>query len=247
MTLLRTERLSRSFGGLSAVSDVGISVLAGEIRALIGPNGAGKTTLLNLLAGTLKPDAGTIAFAGRDITSSTVHERARLGISRSFQVVNLFAGLTCRQVMQLALQRDSGMRAWLSSARRREVARRADKALLDAGLEKVADEESVRISHGLQKRLEIALALSGDARLLLLDEPMAGMTNGERAELRSHLRTLGPNRSVVFVEHDMAMVMSLADRVTVLHGGRVIAEGTPSEVRDNAAAQRAYLQVGVRC
>ena len=241
MSGLTTEGLSRSFGGLAAVNDVHLRVSTGEIRALIGPNGAGKSTLLNLLAGTLTPSAGRILLGTEDITRLSVHERARRGINRSYQVVNLFAEMTCREVLQLAIQRDLALRAWLSKAGTAQIVLLADAALEAAGLRDVADVESIRISHGLQKHLEIALALANESRVLLLDEPMAGMSARERTDLRENLRKLAGQRTIVFVEHDMEMVMSLADSVTVMHNGTVIAEGTPEEVRSSTAAQSAYL------
>jgi len=242
MAVLETEGLSRNFGGLAAVQNASITVRPGEIRALIGPNGAGKSTLLNLLSGTLAPTAGRIRFGDRDITGLPVHERALLGIARSYQVVNLFSELTCREVLQLAIQRDLRLRDWVSAPSQAEVARRADAALASAGLGEFADEESIRISHGLQKHLEIALALVNESSLLLLDEPMAGMTAAERMQLREKLRKLAGERTIVFVEHDMEMVMTLADVVTVLHNGSVVAQGTPEEVRANPVAQKVYLR-----
>jgi len=241
MSALTAEGVSRHFGGLAAVNNVHLSVTSGEIRALIGPNGAGKSTLLNLLAGTLTPSSGKILLGTEDITRLPVHERARRGINRSYQVVNLFAALTCREVLQLAIQRDLSLRAWLTKAGTAEIVHRAETALEAAGLRDVADEESICISHGLQKHLEIALALVNESRVLLLDEPMAGMSARERTDLREQLRKLAGQRTIVFVEHDMETVMSLADSVTVMHNGTVIAEGTPEEVRKSTAAQSAYL------
>ena len=242
MLALTAEGVSRSFGGLAAVANVDLCVKAGEIRAIIGPNGAGKSTLLNLLAGTLAPSVGKILLGTEDITRLSVHERARRGISRSYQVVKLFEGLTCREVLQLAIQRDLSLREWFTSGGTAEIIRRADLALEAAGLSDVAQQESIRISHGLQKHLEIALALANESRVLLLDEPMAGMSSRERADLRERLRALAGPRTIVFVEHDMEMVMSLADLVTVMHNGSIIAEGTPEQVRQSAAAQTAYLR-----
>ena len=242
MLALTAEGVSRSFGGLAAVANVDLYVKAGEIRAIIGPNGAGKSTLLNLLAGTLAPSVGKILLGTEDITRLSVHERARRGISRSYQVVKLFEGLTCREVLQLAIQRDLSLREWFTSGGTAEIIRRADLALEAAGLSDVAQQESIRISHGLQKHLEIALALANEFRVLLLDEPMAGMSSRERADLRERLRALAGPRTIVFVEHDVEMVMSLADLVTVMHNGSIIAEGTPEQVRQSTAAQTAYLR-----
>lgn len=242
MAILATDGLSKSFGGLAAVNEVSLSVRPGQVHALIGPNGAGKTTLLNLLAGTLVPSAGQIRLDGMEITNLAVHSRVRLGISRSYQVVNLFSGLSCRDVVKLAVQRDLGFRGLLSRRRDVELTRRADAALEAAGLLGCASIDSTRISHGLQKHLEIALALANESRLLLLDEPMAGMSASERTELRDRLRQLAGTRTIVFVEHDMDMVMTLADTITVMHNGRIVEEGTPEHVRSSAVAQSIYLR-----
>lgn len=241
---LETIGVSRSFGGLRAVDGVSLRVRRGELRALIGPNGAGKSTLLNLLAGTLAPSAGSIRLGARDITRASVHERAMLGLGRSFQVVTLFEGLTCRQVLELAMQRDLPMRRWASRPGAAAIRRRADEALERAGLASIADEESTRISHGLQKRLEIALALANAPTVLLLDEPMAGMSADERLALSETLRQVSARSTVVFVEHDIEIVMSLAQRVTVLHNGAIVCEGTPDEVRSDPVAQEVYLRGG---
>jgi len=239
---LQTTGVSRSFGGLLAVDRVDLTVRRGELRALIGPNGAGKSTLLNLLAGTLAPSAGSIRLGDRNITRASVPQRALLGIGRSFQVVNLFEGLTCRQVLELALQRDVPMRRWALPSGAAAIRRRAAEALEAAGLASIADEESTRISHGLQKRLEIALALANAPRVLLLDEPMAGMSAEERIALRETLRQVAGRSTIVFVEHDIEMVMSLAASVTLLHNGTIVCEGTPDEVRRNPVAQDVYLR-----
>lgn len=239
--ILSTEALWRNYGGLTAVRDVSLAIRQGELRALIGPNGAGKSTLLNLLAGTVRPTKGRVFFRDQDITGAPVHKRARLGIGRSYQVVTLFGQLTCREVIELALQRDCGTRGWLSKGRAADRARDADRVLDAAGLGGIAEFESTSISHGMQKRLELALCLACESELLLLDEPMAGMSTSERGDLRDLLRGMTPRRTVVFVEHDMDMVMTLADRVTVLHNGSVIADGKPEEVRSNEMVRRVYL------
>lgn len=242
MHVIETEGLSLSFRSLMAVQDVSFKVRGGQVHAVIGPNGAGKSTLLNLLAGTLRPGAGRISFEGRDITHLSVHRRARMGITRSYQIVNLFPELTCEQVARLAVQRDMSMRDWFSAQGGGPVEARARALLADAGLANLAGEDTVRLSHGLQKHLEIALALANDAQLLLLDEPMAGMSANERGDLGKRIRALAGSRTVVFVEHDIDMVMSLADTVTVMHNGRIVAEGTPSEVRADATTQSVYLR-----
>lgn len=242
MAVLKAEGLSRSFGALAAVRNVSLTVARGEIRAVIGPNGAGKSTLLNLLAGTLAPDAGRIRLDDHDITRLPVHRRALLGVARSYQVVNLFPELTCRQVLQLALQRDLRLRDWFSARRTEELIRRAQEALRAAGLAEYGERESIRISHGLQKHLELALALANESILLLLDEPMAGMSARERTQFAERLRQLAGKRTIVFVEHDMEMVMSLAHTVTVMHNGEIVAEGSPDEVRASSVAQNVYLR-----
>lgn len=237
---IETQSLSVAFGALKAVQDVSLRVAPGVVHALIGPNGAGKSTLLNLLAGTLRPVAGRIRFAGQDITRLPVHRRAKLGITRSYQVVNLFANLTCEQAARLAVQRDMSMRDWFDEDG--EIGQKARQLLDDAGLSDLAGEETTSLSHGLQKHLEIALALANEATLLLLDEPMAGMAANERVELARKIRGLAGQRTIVFVEHDIDMVMTLADRVTVLHNGSIVAEGTPAEVRADATTQQVYLR-----
>jgi len=241
---LETIGVCRSFGGLLAVDRVDLSVRRGELRALIGPNGAGKSTLLNLLAGTLAPSAGSIRLGERDITRAPVHERALLGLGRSFQVVTLFEGLSCRQVLELAMQRDVPLRRWASRPGAAAIRRRAAEALEAAGLSSIADEESTRISHRLQKRLEIALAPANEPKGLRLDEPMAGMSAGERLALGETLRQVATKSTIVFVEHDIEMVMSLAQRVTLLHNGAIVCEGTPEEVRSDRVAQDVYLRGG---
>lgn len=247
MNILETVNVSRSFGKFTAVDAVDLHIPATGIHALIGPNGAGKSTLLNLLAGTFPVSGGRIHYEGRDITRLPIHARARIGISRSYQVVTLFAGLKCHEAMQLALQRDLPVATWLSPGSMRKVRKKADELLEALDLLDVADADTTELSHGLQKHLEIALALANSSKLLLLDEPMAGMSVSERAALAVRMRALAKDRSIVLVEHDIDMVMSLADTVTVLHNGAVIASGDPAGVRANSMAQSVYLQAGKAC
>lgn len=244
MIELEAIGVHRSFGGLRAVDGVDLQVRRGELHALIGPNGAGKSTLLNLLAGTLVPSAGSIRLGERDITRAPVHERALLGLGRSFQVVRLFEGLTCRQVMELVMLRDASARHRVSPTGSARVRDRAAEALAAAGLSEIADEDSTCISHGLQKRLEIALALANSPRVLLLDEPMAGLSADERLVLRDTLRQAVTRSAIVFVEHDLEMVMTLAERVTLMHNGVTLCEGTPDEIRNDPVAQDVYLRGG---
>jgi ABC-type branched-subunit amino acid transport system ATPase component len=239
--LLETTQLGRRFGSFSAVKDVALRVRMGEVHALIGPNGAGKTTLLNLLAGTLQPTSGRIRLGDEDVTDLPIHARARRGLGRSYQVVRLFEGLTCLEAAELAVQRDRPLRTWLTRAGRLEIRAEAEALLRRFGLAACGNLQTSTLAHGTQKLLEIALALSIRSSLLLLDEPMAGLAPQERAELASTIRSLAEGRAVVLVEHDIDMVMSLADTVSVLHNGELIATGTPDEVRANALVQRVYL------
>ena len=239
--LFETRNVSQRFGSFQALTGVSIQVRRGQILALIGPNGAGKSTLLNVLAGVNSPASGTVHFDGQDITSQPVNKRARMGIGRSHQVVRLFGELTSQQVAQLAVQRDMGVWSWLTSRGRMRVAERAHDLLKTYSLDEYADQPTGTLAHGIQKRLEIALALANNAPLLLLDEPMAGLTSSERESLAATLRQLARDHAIVFVEHDIDMVMALADRVCVLHNGELIAEGTPTEVKENPQVQSVYL------
>jgi ABC-type branched-subunit amino acid transport system ATPase component len=239
--LLETRALGQRFGSFQALSGVDLRVQREGVHALIGPNGAGKSTLMNLLAGATRPTAGSVWFDGEEVTHAPVHRRARMGIGRSYQVVKLFAGLTCGEAAELAVQRDRPMLDWIRPGAREDIRAAARQLLASHGLIEWERHETTVLAHGMQKRLEIALALANPSRLLLLDEPMAGLAAHERAELGGVIRALAQERAVVFVEHDMDMVMALADRVTVLHNGRILAEGTPAEIRANALVRKAYL------
>jgi ABC-type branched-subunit amino acid transport system ATPase component len=241
MHLLETKQLGRTFGSFTAVKDVGLRVRLGEVHALIGPNGAGKTTLLNLLAGALRPTTGRILLNEEDVTELPIHARAKRGLGRSYQVVKLFEGITCLKAAELAVQRDRPLRSWVTAAGRLEIRNEAQALLDKFGLSAHANDDTSTLAHGTQKLLEIALALSIRASLLLLDEPMAGLAPQERSELASTIRALTDGRAVVIVEHDIDMVMSLADTVSVLHNGELIASGSPDEVRANELVQRVYL------
>lgn len=241
MRIIETQELTLRFGPLIAVAGVNLDVRAGDIHAIIGPNGAGKTTLLNLIAGSLRPTSGSIRFCGQDITRLPIHRRAMLGISRSFQIVKLFSGLTCQQVMQLAVQRDKSAIHWLSERQSKLVAQHAFSLLKSAGLADYADVETTNLSHGLQKHFEIALALANKSRVLLLDEPMAGMNVGERGDLVRTMRRLAGEQTIVFVEHDIETVMSVATRISLMHNGQLIVDGSPAEVRNNTLARTIYL------
>ena len=241
--LLSTDRLIKRFGGLLATDSVSIDVRPGEIHALIGPNGAGKTTLVGQLTGNLRPDSGTIHFAGRDVTRLPTHARVRLGLARSFQITSVLREFTALDNVALAVQAHAGHSfRFLADARRDETLREpARQGLAEVGLALRADVAAAALSHGEQRQLEIAMALAGRPRLLLLDEPMAGMGAEESQDMVHLLRRLKSRCGMLLVEHDMDAVFALADRITVLVYGRAIASGTPEEIRANAEVRQAYL------
>jgi branched-chain amino acid transport system ATP-binding protein len=245
MPLLDLDRLSRRFGGVTAVDRVSMQVEEGEVRAVIGPNGAGKSTLFNLITGTLPPSGGEVRFDGRRITALPAHRVCRLGIARTFQITALYPEMTARDNARLAAQaREPGRwRPWGGGATFRQAARRGDAALARLGLDAVADRPAGLLSHGDQRLLEVALALAQEPRLLLLDEPTQGLSVEETAQAVETLAGLFVDRgmTVLLVEHDMEVVFRLAARITVLHRGAVIADGTPEAVQADAAVQRAYL------
>jgi branched-chain amino acid transport system ATP-binding protein len=241
--LLKIDGLSKRFGGLVATDNLALEVRTGEIHALIGPNGAGKTTLVAQLMGQLPSDAGSISFAGSDITRLPTHRRVAAGLARSFQITAVLRDFTALDNVALAVQAHQGhsFRFW-RPAQSDPALRKPARAILDQlGLGGRADTLAANLSYGEQRQLEIAMALAGDPRLLLLDEPMAGMGPDESARMVSFLRRLKGARSILLIEHDMDAVFALADRITVLVYGRTIATGTPAEIRANAEVRRAYL------
>lgn len=241
--LLHTVALYKHFGGVVATDHVSLAVNAGEVHALIGPNGAGKTTLLAQLTGHLRPDAGSVHFAGRDITALAAPARARLGLARSFQMTSVLLDFTALDNVALAVQAQQGhaFRFWKSA--RRDITLRAPAlaVLRDVGLEARANVLAAQLSHGEQRQLELAMALASDPRLLLLDEPMAGMGPDESARMVAYLKTLKGQRTMLLVEHDMDAVFALADRISVLVSGRLIATDTPAAIRANTDVRQAYL------
>ena len=241
--LLRTDRLVKRFGGLVATDAVSIDVMPGEIHALIGPNGAGKTTLVGQVTGNLVPDAGTIHFSGRDVTRLPTHARVRLGLARSFQITSVLREFTALENVALAVQAHAGHSfRFLADVRHDETLRAPARQGLEAvGLGARADTLAAALSHGEQRQLEIAMALAGDPKLLLLDEPTAGMGVEESQRMVGFLRALKAKRAILLIEHDMDAVFQLADRITVLVYGRAIASGTPDEIRANAEVRQAYL------
>ena len=240
---LALSGVSKAFGGLRAVDAVDLTVRPGERRALIGPNGAGKTTLFNLISGELPVTSGAIRLFGRDVTGVAVHRRAALGLARTFQITNLFRTLTVLQNCLLAVQAlESTKFVMLRPLRRyRGLADRAREALSLVGLGERADTEVRHLSHGEQRQLEIALALAGKPRMLLLDEPTAGLSPAESRLMADLLARLDPAITVLMIEHDMDIALELSAQVTVLHYGRVIADGSREEIRADAQVREIYL------
>jgi branched-chain amino acid transport system ATP-binding protein len=241
--LLQIDGLAKRFGGVVASDNIALAVPPGELHAIIGPNGAGKTTLIGQLTGEIAPDAGTIRFAGVDITALPTYRRSRLGLARSFQITSLFLDFTALDNVALAVQAHAGhsFRFWRDARREPELREPARKALARVGLAERADVVVANLSHGEHRQLEIAMALATAPRMLLLDEPMAGMGPEESARMVGTLRELKRELTILLVEHDMEAVFALADRITVLVYGRVIASGAPEAIRANAEVRQAYL------
>jgi branched-chain amino acid transport system ATP-binding protein len=241
--LLEIEDLSKRFGGVVASDAIALAVPQGELHAIIGPNGAGKTTLISQLAGEIAPDAGRIRFAGRDITGLPIFRRSQLGLARSFQITSLFLDFTVLDNVALAVQAHAGhsFRFWRDARSQPELRTPARAALARVGLAARADVIVSKLSHGEHRQLEIAMALATTPRMLLLDEPMAGMGPDESARMVKALRELKRELTILLIEHDMEAVFALADRITVLVYGRIIASGTPEAIRANAEVRQAYL------
>jgi branched-chain amino acid transport system ATP-binding protein len=241
--LLNVEHLGKRFGGIVATDDLSLSVGDGELHAIIGPNGAGKTTLIAQLSGQLSADSGRIHFAGNDITTLPMYRRSLLGLARSFQITSLFLDLSVLDNVALAVQAHAGhsFHFWRDAWRESELRDPARAALARAGLSERADRPASLLSHGEHRQLELAMALAGSPRMLLLDEPMAGLGPEESARMVDMLRALKGELTILLVEHDMEAVFALADRITVLVYGRAIASGTPADIRANAAVREAYL------
>jgi branched-chain amino acid transport system ATP-binding protein len=241
--LLRIEQLCKNFGSLMAVRDVSLAIREGEVHAIIGPNGAGKTTLLNVLSGELLPTSGSLFFADRDVTGWTPDRLARVGLGRSFQQSSIFEDLTTFENVRVAAQvrLPTSMRFFLPARRYREVTQRAEKILADLALLPLAATLAGETSHGEQRLLEVAMLSAIAPKLMLLDEPTSGMGKAETRELIEVLRRLAREHTLVLVEHDMDVVFTLADRVTVLVNGAVMATGTPEEVRRDQGVRSAYL------
>ncbi len=240
---LRVVGLHKAYGAVRACDGVDLEVLPGEVHAVIGPNGAGKTTLLNLLAGELRPDAGAVWFQGRDVTRLPVHRRARLGLARSYQITSVFPHFTALGNAALAVQAHAGhsFQFWKRARDERRLREPAWRALERVGLADRSEAVASELGHGEQRQLEIAMALATGPRLLLLDEPTAGMGREDTARMVEVLRGLKGEVTMLLVEHDMDAVFALADRITVLVYGRAALTGDPATVRADAEVRRAYL------
>ena len=241
--LLEARGLVKRFGGLIATDNLDLAVEPGEIHAVIGPNGAGKTTLIAQLSGELKPNAGTIRFAGEDVTALAAPARSQRGLARSFQITSVFRGFTALDNVALSLQAHDGhsFRFW-REARGEATLRDPARAILDeVGLGPRADVLAANLAHGEQRQLEIAMALATKPRMLLLDEPMAGMGREDSERMVALLKRLKGRETILLIEHDMDVVFALADRITVLVYGRAIATGAPAAIRANADVRQAYL------
>jgi branched-chain amino acid transport system ATP-binding protein len=246
-SILATENLTKQFGSLVAVDDVNLTVERGEFRSLIGPNGAGKTTTFNLLTGAMKPTRGTVTFNGENVTALPPHERVRRGLGRSFQITNVFAGLTVRENVRLAAQaaREEGFRPteeYLARADEFDDVNAHTRDVLDrSGLLGRADEMADVLAYGDKRRLEIAIVLATDPDMVLLDEPTAGMSAEETRATMDLIDDVLSDRTLLLIEHDIDLVMRVSDRITVLHRGEVLAEGDPDEISENDDVREAYF------
>jgi branched-chain amino acid transport system ATP-binding protein len=241
--LLQVENLAKRFEGIVASDDLTLEVARGELHAVIGPNGAGKTTLITQISGELTPDAGRIRFAGTDITVLPTYQRSALGLARSFQITSLFLDLSVLDNVALAVQAHTGhsFKFWRNARAEKELREPGRALLARVGLSDRADRPASVLSHGEHRLLELAMALAGSPRLLLLDEPMAGLGPEESTRMVGMLRALKQELTILLVEHDMEAVFALADRITVLVYGRVIASGRPAEIRSSKDVRDAYL------
>ncbi|MBS0559158.1 MAG: ABC transporter ATP-binding protein [Proteobacteria bacterium] len=245
MTMLEARRVTKTFGSLVAVNDISISVAPGELRAVIGPNGAGKTTFFNMITGFFPPTRGEIVLQGQDITRTSAQQRVKLGMARTFQITEIFPELTVRENVRIAVEAADGfsLRVFASRADHARLAADIDAVLAMTDLSGKADRLVGELSHGDQRAAEIAMALALKPRVLLLDEPTAGMGEQETFQVAGLIRRLHKDSryTIMLVEHDMRVVFNLADRITVLAEGQMLADGTPAEIADNPAVQAAYL------
>lgn len=235
MTILSTRGLCKNFDGLQAVTNVDFDLPQGEVRALIGPNGAGKTTFVGMICGRIEPSSGRVEFDGKDITALPAHARIMRGMAYTFQITSVFARLPVTENVALAARRRLKGDA---------VAKAVSEALARVGLQGEAHEDAGNLSYGHQRLLEIAMGLAQSPRLLILDEPTQGLSEGEIEDFKALVRELAGDTTILLIEHNMNVVMETADRVSVLNFGEILAEGTPQEIHENAAVQAAYLGTG---
>lgn len=245
MEALRIEQLSKSFGGVHALEEVSATLKVGQKLAIIGPNGAGKTTLINLLNGQLSPTTGRIVFFGKDVTTMPTERRAHLGMARSFQVTNIFPPLTVLENALLALggAQSFRIRIFRQVRKDKDLFARAEEFLKAADLWEKRDFQAENIGYGEQRKLEILFCLVSEPKLLLLDEPNCGLTTAESIELAGKISDLGRDMSAVIVSHDMHFVFDVADRIIVLHQGRIVADGLPAEIRADTRVQEIYMGI----
>ncbi len=244
-TIIETRRVAKYFGGLHAVDGVDLQVAEGAMHSIIGPNGAGKTTLFNLISGYLKPTSGQVFLRGREITGLPLHRMAHLGLGRSFQITNVFPILTVLENVRVAAQAlgQDNFKLWRSARSFHRYEDKAWSALREVGLEDKAQLPAMVLPHGDKRKLELAIILVGDPQVLLLDEPTAGMASEQvpaLVQMIARIRMAG-NKTIILVEHNMSIVMNISDRITVMHQGQVLAEGSPQEITANEAVQKAYL------
>ncbi|HXV56902.1 MAG TPA: ABC transporter ATP-binding protein [Gaiellaceae bacterium] len=241
--ILRLRGVGRRFGGVLAVHDVDLDVMPGERRALLGPNGAGKTTLFNVISGEFPPTAGRVELFGRDVTTMPARRRAKLGLTRTFQTSRLFLGLTVEDNLYLAVVgvRGGHLRPVRLSGRDGPIRARARELAERVGLERQLGTLVGSLSHGEQRQLEVGMARAGDPKIMMLDEPAAGLSRGERVALTELLLGLDRDITLILIEHDMDVALGVAERVTMMHDGRVIVEGTPAEIRANQLVHDLYL------
>ena len=241
---LRLRDVGRRFGGLQAVGSVSFAVAAGERRAILGPNGAGKTTLFNLIAGDIRPTSGGIALFGADVTTLPPHQRARRGLTRTYQAAHCFSGLTVQDNLFLAVRGTKpGRLSFVRPSRGGSELQRARALAAQAGLSHAIDAHVSALSHGEQRQLELGMALAGNPRLIMLDEPAAGLSPGERSRLTDLLLALDPAITLLIIEHDMDVALRVAQVVTVMHDGAVLATGSPQEILNSKAVHDLYLGV----
>jgi len=242
-TLLHTQELCKHFGGILAVNNVNITTEENELRSIIGPNGAGKTTLINLITGRFPASSGQVFFLDKDITNKPPHELVRLGICRTFQITSVFLGLTAFENIRIARQSHLGgsLKLFSSKESLKEVNESTWAILERIGLQEKALQPAKNLAHGDQRLIEVGIALAGNPKILILDEPTAGMSPTETNHIAELIRRLSRNLSVILIEHDMEVVMAISDKITVLHWGGVIAEGNPKEIQENKFVKEAYF------